>query len=211
MIYLIAALSAAVIVLVCMIGFLWLSNKKRCAGSDDAQPVEDLSDVAARVSHMAESDDVYKAIGDEVYRICGQSFVLVTAYDKMYDQNYFKAICGVSGLVQKGLQLVAADYVNAPFKLDGDAEANLMSGRLREVDGGLYRITSGKVLKEICEDIEGFFKMEKFYAMGFVRNGVRYGNVVIIPLYGHKIPDKKYVEAVVNLITEAVYGKIGNS
>ena len=209
MTYPIAALLAAILVLVCIIILLIVSKNKQAAGASDVKMAETFSAAAARLLDLPEGEDIYKAIGEEVHKICGNSFVIVNSFERMYDQFIIKSISGVNSLIQKALQMLGSGYLNASFKLDDYAKAVLTNGQLKEVEGGLYRITFGKVPKEICEEVEQFFKMKKMYAMGFARKGELFGNVIIIPIFGNEFKNRKMVEAAINLASTALFKKIG--
>ena len=199
----------AIIVLICIIGYLIICKRKQMAGEAETKTAETFSDAVARLLDLPEGSDIYKAIAEEVHKICGNSFVVVNSFERMYDQFTIKAISGVNSLLKKGFEMLGVDYLNASFKLDDNAKMILTSGQIKEVEGGLYRITFGKVPKEICEEVEQFFKMKKMYAMGFARKGELFGNVIIIPIFGNEFNNRKTVEAAINLASSALFKRIG--
>jgi len=209
MTYPIAALLGVILVLICIIGLLIINKRKQIAGNAESKAADTFSEAAARLLALTEGEDIYKAIGEEIHKISGNSFVIVNSFERMYDQFSIKTICGVNSLVQRALQILGSDYLNATFKLDEDAKKNLTSGHLQEVDGGLYRISFGKIPKEVCEEVESLFKMKKMYAMGFARKGGLYGNVIIMPIFGNELKNRKTIEAAINLASAALFEKIG--
>ena len=211
MTYLVAALLAAITALMCVIWILIVNKNKQTAVPTDTQIAETFSAAAARLLDLSEGEDIYKAIADEIHKVCGNAFVLVNSFDKTYDKFSSKTVSGVNSLVQKGLEMLGPDYLKASFKMDDEAKKILTSGHLKEVEGGLYRVSFGKVPKEICEEIEHFFKIGKVYAMGFARKGGLFGNVIIIPIFGNISIDKKTIEASINLASIALYNKLGSN
>ena len=201
---------ASVFVLILILSAFLITNKKMRTARDAVVSIEDrFASVADRLLALKEVDDIYKIIGEEIHRVCENSFVLVDSYDSLYDQYYSKGIYGINRLVQKGIQM-SDNYLNAAFKLDDGAKKILSSGRLTEFEGGLYRVTSGRLPKEICREVESFFKMKKFYARGLISKGIMFGNVLIIPIYGNDIPDKNKIEAGIALVSDALYKKLGS-
>ena len=208
--YTLLAILAAVLVVICTIIFLMVNKKKPASGVVDARVIEKYSDISSKILELKEADDIFNTIGDGIHKLCGNCFVLVNSYDRLYDQFYTKGYFGVNNLIQKGLQMFSADYVNAAFKLDDESKKILISGRLTEFDGGLHKISSGKMPKEVANEIERFFKMKKFYARGLVSKGLLFGNAMIIPIYGHDIENKENVEAAIDLISDALYKKMAS-
>ena len=204
------ALLGAISGVICVVWFLIVNMRKLKPGVSAAHLEERFSAVASSISELNEADDMFKLIGEEIHKVCGNSFILIQSYDRLYDQFYFKGIYGISSLVQKGLQMLTDNYVNASFKLDDEAKKHILNGDLKEFEGGLYRAGSGKIPKEMCREVERFFKMNKFYAMGLVLKGQMFGNVIIIPLFGNKIEDEKKLEAGITLISEALHEKLGS-
>ncbi len=202
MVYLSAALVLLVLAASAAVFFLVL--RKRSVVASDASIAEMFSSAAERLMSLDRSANIYGAIAEELHKVSGDSFVLVNSFDNMYDQFSSSAISGVGPLVQKALQMLGRDYLNTVFKLDGEARQILTSGRLKKVEGGIHRISLGKVPMEIAEDIDQFFKVRHFYAMGLTREGKLLGNVIIIPIFGNDLKDLRTVEAAVKLASAAL-------
>ena len=206
MMYIFLTIFAAILAMICVIWFI----NERMKKPTDRHISETFSAVASRLLEIKESDDTFKFISDEIHRVCGNSIVLVQSYDRMYDQFYSKGISGFHSFLQKGVELWAADYMNTSFKPDEGSKMQILRGRFEELGGGVYRIASGKIPKRASKMVERFFKIKKIYGMGFVKNEVLFGNVLIIPIFGNNIPDANQLEAGINLISDALYKRRGN-
>ncbi|GEM_PF-4010981 len=197
-------LALALLIMAAFAALLFFAMRKRSVVASDARIAEMFSSAAERLMNLDRRADVYAVIAEELHKISGDSFILVDSFDNMYDQFSSRAISGIGPLVQKALQMLGRDYLNTVFKLDNDARQILTSGRLKKVEGGIHRISLGKVPLEIDEDIDQFFKVRHFYAMGLTRESKLLGNVIIIPIFGNDLKGIRTVEAAVKLASSAL-------
>ncbi|MEK7375948.1 MAG: hypothetical protein AABZ57_02100 [Candidatus Margulisiibacteriota bacterium] len=99
--YFIGSMAAAALALFCAVASLAVNRIMRPGGTKEDDPADVLFHSAARLKNLPDSEDIYKAISEEMHKLCGNShIVMVNSFDKKYDLLTIKAISGIGSLVQ---------------------------------------------------------------------------------------------------------------
>ncbi|MCK9152103.1 sensor histidine kinase [Methanobacterium alcaliphilum] len=84
-------------------------------------------------------------------------------------------------------------------KFDPETRTFLSSGKLHEIDEGIYYITAGKIPQRTCQILEKTFGIKKTYVMGFSWQGEMFGSANILTKTKYDNEKLRYVETFLNV------------
>ncbi len=139
-----------------------------------------LSRTAMEFVELPSKSDIYQFIGKRLRELVGNSFVLVNSFDEITQCIQPKAFLGARKEIESVLKILRKDPMEMCFPIHEEARADLTTGKLVKVPGGLYVASFEKIPKRICNTLEKLLNLGDIYVMGFTRKGQLFGNAVII-------------------------------
>jgi len=139
-----------------------------------------LSRTAMEFVELPPRSDIYKFIGKRLRELVGNSFVLVNSFDETTQCIKVRAFSGARKEIESVLKILKKKTLGMPFPISEEARAEISTGRLVKVPGGLYVLSFEKIPKQICNTLEKLFNLGDIYTMGFTKEGKIFGNAVII-------------------------------
>jgi len=139
-----------------------------------------LSRTAMEFVELSPRSDIYKFIGKRLRELVGNSFVLVNSFDETTQCIKVRAFSGARKEIESIIKILRKNTIGMSFPINEEARAELSTGRLVKVPGGLYVLSFEKIPKHICNTVEKLFKLGDIYTMGFTKKGKIFGNAVII-------------------------------
>jgi len=139
-----------------------------------------LSRTAMEFVELPPRSDIYKFIGKRLRELVGNSFVLVNSFDETTQCIKVRAFSGARKEIESIIKILRKNTIGMSFPINEEARAELSTGRLVKVPGGLYVLSFEKIPKHICNTVEKLFKLGDIYTMGFTKEGKIFGNAVII-------------------------------
>lgn len=109
------------------------------------------------------------------------------------------------------LRITETDISEKHFNLC-DQDENIirlfMDGRIHPIPEAIYQLLGGKVRKESCRDIENILGIKYVYVIGFFRNDVYYGGVLIFSPNVIEDDDKQFIENICSQASLSIHRRI---
>ena len=156
-----------------------------------------LAQAALDLLDLSPETDLFQYIASQVQTFVGKGIVAVNAIEG--DTLRVRSIPGASKTtIRLAEKLMGHSVVNFPF--DGvheRARRDLMTGRLLEVEGGLYELFFRTVPRPICFALEKAVGLRRCYSIGIRHGGTLFGNVTLLCQDG-TVLDSGMIEVFVN-------------
>jgi len=185
-------------------------TERKLAEEKVRQYLEDLtllSRAAIGFVELEPDEDIYVFIGERLRELVPDSIVMVNSYDPATDSVCVRAILGMGKKLQKGMRILGRSPVGMTFRMSEQGRGPLMSGRFHKVPGGLHELSFGWLPRAICRAIENALGLGEIHAMGFVREGQLYGDVIIVLPRGAHLRNQEVVETFINQASVALQRK----
>jgi PAS domain S-box-containing protein len=153
-----------------------------------------LSKTAMEFVELSPRSDIYKFIGKRLRELVDDSLVLVNSFDETTQCIEVKAFSGVRKEIESIIKILGGNPVGKSFPISEEARADLTTGRLVKVPGGLYVLSFEKIPKSICTTLEKLFNLGDIYTMGFVKEGKIFGNAVILTREKARLENRSLLE-----------------
>jgi PAS domain S-box-containing protein len=139
-----------------------------------------LSRTAMEFVELPPRSNIYKFIGKRLRELVDNSFVLVNSFDETTQCIKVQAFSGARKEIESIQKILKKNPVGMSFPISEEARAEISTGRLVKVPGGLYVLSFEKIPKHICNTLEKLFNLGDIFTMGFTKEGKIFGNAVII-------------------------------
>jgi PAS domain S-box-containing protein len=141
--------------------------------------------------------DVYEAIARAVRRLVPGAYVAISRLS--LDGEYFRVAetAGLQHLTQPLKKVFGTDLAAATFPVRDMRPQDLatyLSGRLEELDGGLYRLMLGRFPKAACAAAERLLGIASIYVVGFAWDDMNYGTLMIGAKKGAQVTNLDTIE-----------------
>ena len=134
---------------------------------------------------------VYRALLEELlpgYRI------LVNEFDPEDGTTVVRAVAGERGVVDSVMKLLGRSPVGLRTPMPAEHRNELLRQRVQIGPNGFYEL-SGRTLPElVCRAIDRLLDIGTVYGMGFARQDILYGNVLLIAPRGSSLEDTSIIE-----------------
>ncbi|UCE20815.1 MAG: hypothetical protein JSV46_00845, partial [Candidatus Aminicenantes bacterium] len=114
------------------------------------------------------------------------------------------AFLGVRKEIESILKILKKDPVGMSFPISEEARAEISTGRLFKVPGGLYVLSFEKIPKHICNTLEKLLHLGNIYIMGFTKEGKIFGNAVIITRDTEELKKRSLIETFIGQASVAL-------
>lgn len=155
-----------------------------------------VSSIAMDLAGASSDMDVYKVVAEQIMGLADVAFISFSEFDAERNVMVSKAMHGMGSNLQRIVRILGMSPVGMEFPVNDDqAKAQMLTGKLGKVEGGLERLTFGQFPKRMVSLSERMLKVGEVYAIGFVRQGELLGNSAIVLKKGSRL-DSKVVEAI---------------
>lgn len=157
--------------------------------------LKQLSDAAIGFVELPADEDIFQYIGERLKEAIGESLIIISAVDETLGVTTTRAIYGLGKFTSQVMKLMGAHPLGNSYKIIPSEEMpDLYSGKLEEFHGGLYDLSFRQIPKNICTSVEKLLKLDKYYGIAFVWNGVMYGNAAIITFKDKPLKNQHFIE-----------------
>lgn len=171
------------------------------------------------VSRMKNIKKICEFTAETLFDANPEATVVVSYYDNQVGGLRLGAVRGIRvEKLQRAAAMIGFDINQGVFDLSEDVQAydsekhrHSLSGRLEKVEDGIYGISFGQYPRMVCCLIEKLLNIDQVYSIGFSREEVPRGGVMIFTPRGVEISSPRAVETVASyagvLIDELVFRK----
>jgi len=154
-----------------------------------------LSETAMEFLRLDSGEDVYRHVAERLHHMLDEAWVSVSAYCPDRDAVCVRALAGLGGLQERVLDMVGESPVGRYRKVSDEARAQLQTGRLHPIPGGLFAVLFEAVPKPVVAAVERLGGLGDVYGMGCVAQDRIFGAVVIVMRRGHQLKRPVLVES----------------
>jgi PAS domain S-box-containing protein len=154
-----------------------------------------------------EEQDVYDAVARAIGLLVPGAYVAISRLSP--DGDYFRVakIAGLEHLMRPLKNIFGMDLAAATFPVRDMRPHDLAtyhSGRLEELDGGLYRLMLGRFPKAACAAAERLLGITGVYVAGFAWDDMNYGTLMIGVKKGAQVTSPAAIEMLAHQATIAI-------
>ena len=137
--------------------------------------------------------DIYAKIGSDLKTMVPDAMILLNSFNNTTGMITLKCLLDESDR-KKCAECLGFDPVGVELKMDSSSHEALKKGVLHKVAMSLYDLTFRTLPGDICNRISEAVDIGDFYAIGFARAGVLFGNAVILLHKGAPEPDMSLID-----------------
>lgn len=154
------------------------------------QELKFINDTAIAVSRMDDIDEMCRFLGESVYSVNKETYVIVTLYDPSRGGVRIRSMHGFGKILGKALDILGKDPRNSTFHPEQmeDFQDYYTSGKLERIPDGLYTLTEKKFPEKLITAVEKILGIEGVYTVGFALKDKPVGGIIILT------PPKKTVQ-----------------
>ena len=153
---------------------------------------------------LSPEDDIYEFIAEQLKKLSGDSFIVVSSFDEATDYAYCREVLGVGEKMGIIISILGKHPVGMSLKIDNEAKLGLTSGKLVKVPNGFYEFCYRKIPRTVCRTIEKVLDLGDIYAMGFAWKGNLFGNASILTRKGTPLADQTVIETFIHQASVAL-------
>jgi len=165
--------------------------------------LEFLKDSATALIEMSNEDELFQYTADTLREICGGCSTIVNIRDRSNKNILVRA----HSLSKEQFRIARSQLGNRILGMSFPTYKNeklLKSGKLVHLKDGLYDISSGKIPKAVCSSIEKLTGIKALYTLGFTREEVLFGNVLIFETDENRSLNSSLIEAFIRQVSIAI-------
>ncbi|MFO8132615.1 MAG: PAS domain S-box protein [Thermoplasmatota archaeon] len=168
-----------------------------------AEEMRVISDTAMQLNTCGTIREICRLTGDAIRTFNPDAYVIVTAPDRLGGDIRIQYTTGFSPFLERLTRLVGMNPRHMTFSVEDMTEAErelFTAGRLVEMTGGLYALSTRKMPRPVCQGIERLLDIDAIYTMGFAIDHTPFGGVILLlPADG----DLRHVDGVEALVRQA--------
>lgn len=167
------------------------------------QAEEALYLMAQAQRQIAQIDDLqalYQLVGEKIRELVGDVYVIVSTLDEQIQAMRVVGLHGFGPLYKELVARFKVDPARITYPLQDMTEEELRlfrSGRLEELEGGLYALLTRKVPRAVCDLVEKRLNISSVHTMSFVWHGLHFGGVSLLAKVDID-PYKDMIESIMN-------------
>lgn len=183
--------------------------KERTTELEDAKNgLEFLSQTAMEFVGLDSNEDLWYHIGERLSELIGDGVVFVNSYDEETGNATCQTAVGFGKNARKVTKLLGHEPEGTLIPIAPDVKKELLTGKLMNVEGGVYELTCKALPKKISDQIDKLLDMGQMYGMGLVREGRLFGSVTFMLRRDNTLKDAELVETFVNQASVAVQRRL---
>jgi PAS domain S-box-containing protein len=165
------------------------------------EKLEALSRATTALLSLPPTENVYKAVGDQVGRLVGNGYVLVSSFSKEADSFSVQTISGPEKHAEIILGLLLRHCIGVSFRLvQGEFQQYVTTYTPVSIPGGLPSLFQDKLPRDVYNTMQDFFLLGSTYAAGLNSGKDVFGMVTILMPKGARL---EHVRLVATLIEQA--------
>ncbi|MHB1484483.1 MAG: PAS domain S-box protein [Saccharofermentanales bacterium] len=128
-------------------------------------------------------DILLKILGEKIQEIVGDGYTIVSILDEDNDAVVFAGVYGFDHKKGDAIRILGMDPRKMKFYLKDMHDEDLRlyrSGKLEEMQDGIYKLLNRKVPKKTTSFLEKFFQISHVYVMGLTYDNKQLGGVIIL-------------------------------
>jgi PAS domain S-box-containing protein len=141
------------------------------------------SETQSRLLHTNDLTEIYRLVAEKISELIGDGIVFTTLLDESSQTLGIVSFKGLNVPLEKIIKTLRIDPTKMVYNLKDITEDELSiyrSGKLEELEGGLYILATRRIPKGLCKIAEKLLQIEHIFTMGFVWQGVHFGGLVIL-------------------------------
>jgi len=141
------------------------------------------SETQSLLLHTNDLTEIYRLVAEKISELIGDGIVFTTLLDESSQTLGIVSYKGLNVPLEKLIRTLRIDPVKMVYHLKDITEDELRiyrSGKLEELDGGIYTLATRKIPKSLCKLAERMLKIEHVFIMGFIWKEVHFGGLVIL-------------------------------
>lgn len=156
-----------------------------------------MNNTFMKLSNQNNIDSICKILGKVLLSLNREIIILVSFYDKETDSIRLREVFGLGNEKERILEMLRKYSKNFSVKINdmGEEKSLYTSGKLEEVPGGLYTISTGKIPKQNSQQIERTFNIEKTYTIGFALEDTPQGGITFFMPKGTKLKYQALIQS----------------
>ena len=150
-------------------------------------------------------EDIHRLVSEKVRELIGDGITATSMLDEEHQTVRMGSYHGLDVPMEKLISILGIDAYK-DISLADMSEADLRiyrSGRLENLEGGIYTLVTRMVPKPACLLVEKLLRVKKVYTMGFVHENKHLGGLVILAR-SDITPFIPAIEQIVELATIAI-------
>lgn len=148
--------------------------------------------------------DIYEYIARSLEELLPGFRILVNEFDPVDGTTVVRAVAGVQGVLDSVIKLLGRSPVGLRTPMPVEHQKELLRQQVRIGPDGFYEL-SGRTLPElVCRAIDRLLDIGTVYGMGFARQDILYGNVLLVAPRGASLEDTSIIEAFVKQASVAL-------
>jgi PAS domain S-box-containing protein len=165
-----------------------------------------LSEAATSLVRSTTRDNIFRLLAEGIGKLLPQALLIsVGEYDADSRTLHIKETVAESDLVKRAEGMIGDKLkgmsIKAGDKLD---PANVMTGRLNLLEGGIHQATFGTMPKALCRTLEKLLGKPQVYGIGMSSGKSIYGTAAVFLPRDAKIEDPAHIETFVNQASAAL-------
>lgn len=169
-----------------------------------------LSQTTAALHDGDDISSIYALVCDSIRRLVRGTIVLSIEFDN-FKTYHLANTEQLSAWDDQIMKIIEMELYGRKFDL-GDQNENLLGlfkdGKLHQVLGGLSKILGSRVPENKCRQVEVLIGIKSTYAIGFLRNDIYYGGIIIFSAERIEDDDKKFIENICGQASLSIHRRI---
>jgi PAS domain S-box-containing protein len=165
-----------------------------------------ITEIQSILLRPCKLEDIYELVSEKVRQLIGDGITATSMLDEKHQTVRMVAYHGIDIPMERVFSIIGFDPIHKAIPLADmtDEELKLYrSGKLENLEDGLYALITHLVPKSVCRMIEKLLRVQKIYTMGFIRNDEHLGGLIILAR-NDITPHIAVIEQIVNLATIAI-------
>ncbi len=162
-----------------------------------------ISQLVFELLNLKTESEIFDYIGNKIKEILKETYIVLSIYDESLNSLRVYEIYGshpkLLALSEKIANVKIDEFYFPIDNLDARTQDYLSSGKLHEIDDGIYYITAGKIPHKTCHILEKTFGVKKTYVMGFSWQNEMFGSANILTKNEPDTTNLKNVETFLNI------------
>ena len=159
-----------------------------------------------QIIHAEKESEIYSITGENIQKIVNNGYISTFILNETRQTLQVNNIFGPQSRIQQLIDKYKIDPKKITFKLNEFPEYTLQkyrSGKLELFEGGVYLLAVKKVPKIFCLGVEKGLGITSLYTMGFVREKLLYGGLIIAATK-EITPVLNIIESIANMASQAI-------
>jgi PAS domain S-box-containing protein len=193
------------------LSFLTDVTERELAAEREAQQRRNqafLAETAVGFVRLGEQENVYQHICSRLHMLIGDAYVVVNSYDPKTSEFQVRAVAGFGNRLDDVRKLMGRKLEGTVVTLPPKRQQELVSDRLKQIEGGLAGLSFGQLPKSLTSALEKTFNVGEVYAMALFHQGAILGTVNILLRGRAVLPNPEVVETFVSQAAVALQRRL---